>query len=206
MHHLFATLAWAAAAFISTNLDDLLLLASLFIGAEFSPGSVIVGQFVGMAVLVLASVAAAWLAVAAPRGWPALLGLVPLLLGLKRGWTWWRGRQGRSGVPNQGFIGTGQLQASHSPYATWTVTLLTIANGGDNLSVYIPLLAADRALIPVYAAAFIFLTGIWCLIGYGLTHQPLLRERLTRYSPVVTPVVLIGMGLKVLAGARITWP
>lgn len=206
MHRLFATLAWAVAAFISTNLDDLLLLASLFVGAEFGPGSVIVGQFVGMAVLVLASLAAARLAVAAPGGWPALLGFVPLLLGLKRGWTWWRGRQGRPGVPNQGFIGAGQLQGSPSAYAPWTVTLLTIANGGDNLSVYIPLFAADRALIPVHVVVFIFLTGIWCLIGYGLTHQPLLRERLTKYGPIVTPVVLVGIGLKVLTGARALWP
>ena len=206
MHRLFATLVWAVAAFISTNLDDLLLLASLFVGAEFSPGSVIFGQFVGMAVLVLASLAAAWLAVATPGGWPALLGFVPLLLGLKRGWKWWRGRQVRPGVPNQGFIGASQLQGSPSPYAAWTVTILTIANGGDNLSVYIPLFAADRALIPAYLVAFIFLTGIWCLVGYWLTHQPLLRERLTQYGPVVTPVVLVGIGLKVLTGARVLWP
>lgn len=205
MHRPFATLAWAVAAFISTNLDDLLLLASLFVEVEFSPRSVIFGQFIGMAVLVLASVAAALLAVAAPGGWPALLGFIPLLLGLKRGWKWWRRRQARRGFPKQGFIGAGRLQCSPSPYAVWTVTILTIANGGDNLSVYIPLFATDRAWILIYLVVFTFLTGIWCFLGYWLTHQPLLREWLTKYAPLVTPVLLVGIGLKVLTGARVFW-
>lgn len=58
MHRAFVTLGWAVAAFISTNLDDLLLLASLFVEVDFSPRSVIFGQFIGMNVLVLASLAA----------------------------------------------------------------------------------------------------------------------------------------------------
>lgn len=81
MDRLFAALAWAVAAFISTNLDDLLLLASLLVDAEFSPGSIVFGQFIGMSVLVLASLAGALLALNIPRGWPALLGIVPLILG-----------------------------------------------------------------------------------------------------------------------------
>jgi cadmium resistance protein CadD (predicted permease) len=205
MHRAFVTLGWAVAAFISTNLDDLLLLASLFVEVDFSPRSVIFGQFIGMNVLVLASLAAALLAVASPAGWPALLGFVPFLLGLKRCRKWWRDRRVRRGIPSQGFIGADRLECPHSPYAVWTVTILTIANGGDNLSVYIPLFASERALIPIYLVAFTLLTGIWCLLGYWLTHQPLLRARLIQYGPIVTPVVLVGIGLKVLAGARVFW-
>ena len=66
MHRSFATLARVVAAFSSTNLDDSLLLAGLFVGVEFSPRSVIVGQFIGMGIVVLASLAAALLAVTSP--------------------------------------------------------------------------------------------------------------------------------------------
>ena len=86
MHRSFATLARVVAAFSSTNLDDSLLLAGLFVGVEFSPRSVIVGQFIGMGIVVLASLAAALLAVTSPGGWPALLGFVPLLLRPARFW------------------------------------------------------------------------------------------------------------------------
>lgn len=46
--------------------------------------SIIVGQFLGIATLVCASAFAALLALAVPPGWTALLGVVPLALGLQR--------------------------------------------------------------------------------------------------------------------------
>jgi len=68
------------------NLDDLLLLASLFVDAEFSPGSIVFGQFIGMSVLVLASLAGALLALNIPprvasatRNCPTYLGIETVL-------------------------------------------------------------------------------------------------------------------------------
>jgi cadmium resistance protein CadD (predicted permease) len=49
---------------------------------------------------------------------------------------------------------------------------------------------------------FAFMTGLWCLLGYHLTTHPLLRERLKRYGRIVVPFVLVGIGLRVLWGAR----
>ena len=72
MDHAFGIIGLGVAAFASTNLDDLLLLASLFVDAEFSPRSIILGQFAGMAVLVAVSAAAALVAVRVPEGRLAL--------------------------------------------------------------------------------------------------------------------------------------
>ena len=77
MNHAFGTIGLAVAALASTNLDDLLLLATLFVDAEFSSHSIIVGQFIGMAVLVGLSAVAALLAVIIPDRWLALLGFLP---------------------------------------------------------------------------------------------------------------------------------
>ena len=205
MDRLFATLAWAVAAFISTNLDDLLLLASLFLNGEFSPGSIVFGQFIGMSVLVLASLAGALLAMTIPGECLTLLGVVPLILGLKRCWKLWTEREARQDCLSKEFIGINQFQRSRSHGAVWTVTILTIANGGDNLSVYIPLFATAHALIPAYSLVFTLLTGVWCLLGYLLTQLPVFRGQIKKYGRLVIPVILVGIGLKVLTGTHLIW-
>jgi cadmium resistance protein CadD (predicted permease) len=196
MGHAFGIVGLAVAAFVSTNLDDLLLLASLFVDAGFSPRSIIVGQLVGMAVLVAASAAAALAAVMVPAGWLALLGFAPLLLGLHRFWKLWRDQLPKPG--EREFFGPEQLRWQSHPSAVWATMMLTIANGGDNVSVYIPLFATQRAFIGVYLLIFACLTGVWCLLGYYLTHHPVFRQRLKKYGRILVPFILVGIGLKVL--------
>jgi cadmium resistance protein CadD (predicted permease) len=203
MDQAFATICFAVAAFASTNLDDLLLLATLFVDAEFSARSIIIGQFIGMAVLVAVSVIAALLLVVIPDGWLALLGLAPFLLGVRRFWKLWSDREAKQVRAEKEFFGPGQLHWWSHSSAGSTVMILTIANGGDNMSVYIPMFATQRALIPVYAGIFACLTAIWCVLGYYLTHHPLLRERLKKYGRIVIPFVLVGIGSKVLTGGHL---
>src|SRR6516162_11555543 len=74
----------AIIAFLSTNIDDLLLLSSLFIASNFRAASVVIGQFVGMSLLVLISVLAAYFMVSMPLAWIGVLGLFPLCLGILR--------------------------------------------------------------------------------------------------------------------------
>src|ERR1700745_3384087 len=80
----FSAICVAIAAFVSTNVDDLFLLTSLFVDAEFRTKSVIAGQFLGMSFLVATSVLAALFAIEIPDRWLCLLGLAPLLLGINR--------------------------------------------------------------------------------------------------------------------------
>ena len=70
--------------FASTNIDDLFLLAAFFADPRLRHRSIVVGQYVGIGALVLVSALAALLALALPAGWVALLGVVPLFLGLSR--------------------------------------------------------------------------------------------------------------------------
>ena len=203
MDHLFPEVLLAVVAFTSTNLDDLFLLSCLFVDVEFSTPSIIIGQFIGMSVLVLASVLIAWFAVMIPGGWFALLGLAPLSLGVTKFAKLWQERQANRTLLGGEFVGPEQLNWTKSRYAVWTVMILTIANGGDNLSVYVPLFSLRLAVLPIYLAVFAFMTGLWCFLAYHLTNHPLLRERLKRYGRVVVPFVLVGIGLRVLCGA---WP
>ena len=202
MDQLFPEILLAVVAFTSTNLDDLFLLSCLFVDVKFSTRSIIIGQFIGMSVLVLASVLIAWFAVAIPGGWLALLGLAPLFLGATRFWKLWQERQANRTLSSSEFVGPEQLNWTKSRYAVWTVMILTVANGGDNLSVYIPLFSVQLGMLPIYLTVFALMTGLWCLLAYHLTNHPLLRERLKRYGRILIPFVLVGIGLRVLWGAK----
>ena len=202
MDQLFPEILLAVVAFTSTNLDDLFLLSCLFVDVKFSTRSIVIGQFIGMSVLVLASVLIAWFAVAIPGGWLALLGLAPLFLGATRFWKLWQERQANRTLSSSEFVGPEQLNWTKSRYAVWTVMILTVGNGGDNLSVYIPLFSVQLGMLPIYLTVFALMTGLWCLLAYHLTNHPLLRERLKRYGRILIPFVLVGIGLRVLWGAK----
>jgi cadmium resistance protein CadD (predicted permease) len=61
--------------FTSTNIDDLFLLLAFFSDPAFAPRQVIVGQYVGIATLVLASLICSLAALIVPSAYLGLLGL-----------------------------------------------------------------------------------------------------------------------------------
>lgn len=200
MDSLLSTLAIAIAAFASTNIDDLFLLSTLFVDSEFRTLSVIVGQFLGMSVLVLISILAALFTIAIPRGWIGLLGFAPLFLGINRLWKLLNGGSEKSLTTSNGrdFVGKERVRFAWARSEVLLATLLTVANGGDNLSLYIPLFSVRPGSIPFYASVFALMTALWCLFGYHLTSHRLWRDRLKRYGRFVIPFILIAIGLNVL--------
>jgi cadmium resistance protein CadD (predicted permease) len=202
--HWFASeLLIAVFAFTSTNIDDLLLLSSLFIDSELRAGSVVIGQFVGMSLLILMSIFAAHLLVSIPPAWIRLLGLIPLCLGILRLAKNFGRRLAKPVAPLQEaeFVGRTQLHIPQVKSGTALATVLTIANGGDNLSVYIPLFAMQRAFVPLYVAVFSVMTVLWCFVAYLLTNHDLFRDKLNRYARILGPCILIAIGAKVLLAA-----
>ncbi len=83
---------------------------------------------------------------------------------------------------------------------------VTLANGGDNLGVYIPLFSRVPRLVPLYVAVFTIMTGVWCAAGYQLVNNPLLGKRIGRYGRVALPFVLVALGVWILYGARVLLP
>jgi cadmium resistance protein CadD (predicted permease) len=193
----------AIVAFASTNVDDLLLLSSLFIDADLRAGSVVVGQFIGMSLLVLISILVAHFMVSAPMAWIRMLGAFPLCLGILRLAKLSRARplKTATGLRETEFVGKEQVRLSGVKSEAALAAVLTLANGGDNLSVYIPLFAVQRVFVPLYVAVFGVMTAIWCWFGYLLTNQRLVRDKLKRNAGMIVPWVLIALGLKVLLEA-----
>jgi cadmium resistance protein CadD (predicted permease) len=192
MPDIVVALGVGVVVFVSTNVDDLLLLSAFFSDPSYPPRQVVAGQFLGIAALIVASLVCAVLAIAIPPGWIGLLGLAPLVLGFRGLWKLHRSakeddeEEARPVTPGSRVL---------------AVASVTIANGGDNLGVYIPLFSRDLQLIPVYVTVFAVMTSVWCAAGYYLVNNPILGKQIARYGRIALPFVLIGLGLWILSDA-----
>jgi cadmium resistance protein CadD (predicted permease) len=171
----------AVGMFAVTNVDDLLVLA-LFFGRARGVARIVVGQYLGFAGILVASVVGALGATLLPEPVRPLLGLVPIVLGVK---AFLRRHDGAGGEPDG--VGPGVL----------AVAGVTFANGGDNIGVYVPVFAASGRL-PVYVVVFLVLVGVWCAAGWFLATRPVVARALARWGHLLLPVVLVGIGVLVL--------
>jgi len=198
MGSLLATIGVAIVAYVSTDIDDLIVISAFFADRKLGRGAIVFGQFLGIATLFAAAAIAAVLALTVPDDITALLGVVPLALGV-RGLL--RIRAPDDGEAEETTEAERRAEArTHSQVLA--VAAVTIANGGDNLGVYIPLFAKDATLLPTYAAVFAAMTALWCLVGYLLVANPLGSAVVRRWGHRLVPFVLIGIGLHILWGAR----
>jgi cadmium resistance protein CadD (predicted permease) len=200
---LLTQLGVAVIVFASTNIDDLLILSVFFASAILRKRSIVMGQFLGIGTLVAASAVAAVAALTVPDGWTHLLGVVPLALGLRHLSTALRTRGHEDEDDDDRRLTEERVTDQRTHSQVLAVAGVTIANGGDNLGVYIPLFASASWAIPIYASIFAAMTALWCWIGYRLVGSPFVGDRIRRYGHIALPVVLIALGLHILAGARV---
>ena len=200
----FVVLGLGVVVFASTNIDDIFLLSAFFGDPHLTTRSVVIGQFAGIGTLVAISALAALAAIVVPEGWVALLGLIPLVLGVRKLWLLGRstGVGGEVSGPLEMQVRE-QRREGRTRSQILAVMGVTIANGGDNLSVYIPLFASDPRLIPGYAVVFAVMTAVWCAAGYGLVNNRVAGQHVGRYGHVVLPFVLVGLGLYILSDALV---
>ncbi|MCW2504865.1 MAG: cadmium resistance transporter [Actinomycetia bacterium] len=187
----------AAAVFAGTNLDDLLVLTVLFLGARGSGRTRIwAGQYLGIAVLTAVAVLAASGLAVLPDRWVRLLGLVPLALGLLGLAKAIRHRNRDDAGPAPG-PDTGPTAGP----GTLAVAGITIANGGDNIAVYTPLFrAAGPMVTAVTVAVFAAGVALWCLAAGWLGSRPAVVRALERTGPWLVPAAFVAIGLWILLG------
>ena len=189
---LMQTLITAVVAFAATNLDDIVMLMLLFsqVPARFSPRQIVLGQYLGLAVLVGLSLPGFFGGLVLPKPWLGLLGIVPIAIGCNL----WLGKASEAAVPG---IKPVSLPGLSPPLAT--VAALTVANGGDNIGVYVSLFAGQTwGTLGLTLLTFAGLVGVWCYTAYALVQHPAVGDRLTQYGHYLVPPVLMGLGLFIL--------
>ena len=144
MESLSAPIAVGLALFATTNVDDIVLLSAFFADRHLRARNVVLGQFLGIGLLTAVSAAAAIASMVIPEGWSGFLGLVPLVLGIQKLWQLRAGADTRS---SDGEAGGHERLERRTHSQVLAVAGVTVANGGDNLAVYIPVFASDLQAI-----------------------------------------------------------
>jgi cadmium resistance protein CadD (predicted permease) len=186
---LFELLLLAVLLFVSTNIDDLFVLLAFLSDRRIGAKSVVAGQFFGIATLYAASVGCVLAARTVPEKYIGLLGVAPILLGGMRLWTLIRHKPGAEEF----------FEPKLSASSALAVALVTIANGGDNLTVYVPAFSAHSGMqIAIFGFVFLLLTGVWLAVAYYLTRHPRLGPPVRRAGNIFAPLVLIALGVVIL--------
>ncbi|HEN6470630.1 TPA: CadD family cadmium resistance transporter [Streptococcus agalactiae] len=192
------TIISAIGVYISTSIDYLIVLIILIIlFAQLSQNKqkwhIYAGQYLGTGLLVGASLVAAYVVNFVPEAWMVgLLGLIPIYLGIRFA-----------------IVGEGEeeeeeeiierLEQSKANQLFWTVTLLTIASGGDNLGIYIPYFASlDWSQTLVVLLVFAIGIIIFCELSWVLSSIPLISETIEKYQRIIVPLVFIPLGLYIM--------
>ena len=179
------TAAIAAVIFAGTDVDDLIILTLLFLSARTTGAprvrDIVVGQYLGIAALVAVSLGAAAGLLVVPERWIGLIGLVPLALGL---WALIRPEHEEAPTAIRGW---------------WAVAALTVANGADNLAVYIPVFRTiGPAQSALTIAVFAVLVGLWLALASWLGGHRRVVDLVERSGRWLVPAVFIAVGMAVI--------
>jgi cadmium resistance protein CadD (predicted permease) len=154
MSELITTLLVGISAFVATNIDDIVILLLLFsqLSSSFRCRHIVAGQYLGFTVLIIASLPGLFGGLIIPPNWIGLLGLIPITMGISS----LINREENEILEAVVTIAEYQDANTTSLFnaSTYNVAAITIANGSDNISVYVPLFASSN---PV---DFIIIVGV----------------------------------------------
>jgi len=189
--NLILTILSALGSFIVTNIDDIFVLMLLFSqassqakasngrtvkGNRIYPKDIVIGQYLGFALLVLISLLATFGVTLIPDQWVGLLGLIPIYLGVK---LFIKGEDEDEGA----------ILSSLNKFNKFYLS-----------GIYIPFFSTlNNNQLVITVVTFFIMVAVWCLIGYRLARFRYVSETLEKYGRWVIPIVFIGLGFYIMA-------
>ncbi|NMF60654.1 cadmium resistance transporter [Pseudanabaena yagii] len=195
MEWFIGTVAIAITAFTATNIDDILILTVFFaqVDAKFRPRHILIGQYLGFAVIILASLPGYLGGLIIDHKWIGLLGFLPIAIGIKE-----LLKKPEEVTVKSCMISTANQSPLIAPQ-TYHVAAVTFANSGDNIGIYVPLFASSNAVsLSITIATFLLLIAVWCYAAYQFSTHPAIAKFLSQYSNAIVPFVLIALGIYIL--------
>ncbi|WP_242268310.1 cadmium resistance transporter [Bacillus cereus group sp. BfR-BA-01352] len=198
---MITTIISSVVAFVTTNIDDIFILLVLFsqVKTGVCKGEyrtfqgktkmkelyIVIGQYLGFSVIIFLSIIGSLSSFFIPILWIGLLGFVPIYMGVK-GLFSLRSNKSNEVIDNT----SGSL---------FKVAAITLANGSDNISIYIPMFASQSLEANIVTLSIFFcMIAIWCFISYTLLRAPIFAKVLERNCHIIVPIVLIGLGMFIL--------
>ncbi|TLD08144.1 hypothetical protein PspLS_11962 [Pyricularia sp. CBS 133598] len=200
----------ACATFAVTNIDDIFVLVTFFAESSTSktltPLRITIGQYVGFTAIIIVSMigfGAAFLLPTEPIGF---LGLLPILLGV-----WWLSAlifPGRDDDDDDPTLPDDSAAGASSTVGIFTlvgiksilkVASITVINGADNISTYIPLFSQAKGTeIAVYVVTYYILLGVWCLAAFLIMKQRHILRIAQKYASIAVPFLYMGLGIFII--------
>ena len=190
---MLATAAQTFGLFIATNIDDIIVLSLFFGRGQGQPGTtrrILLGQYVGfIGILGTAVVVALGAQVVLPEEVLPYFGLIPLSLGLWAAWRTWRNRDEEDD----------EAQLEDKRVSVGTVALVTFANGGDNIGIYVPVFVSlNWPAVLAFCLVFLLLAALLVFAARWITARKPIAEALERWESILFPLVLIALGVIIL--------
>lgn len=190
MLEILAVVGLTAASFVSTSLDNFILLLGFYADERYARGRVLLGYTASTVGMVLLAHGAAAAAETAPSHLLGTLGLIPMGLGV---WGLFR------------LVRPASLEAAGEeapPRGFLAVLGVMLANSGDSLAVLVSVFADTAESLEIWVIA----TAVAMTLGYGIVARwfagiPGVAARMRRYSRVVLPFLLIAIGAYILANS-----
>lgn len=203
---MFSLALLAIAAYVATNIDNLFVLLAFLAEAGGQRRRVIFGQFAGSLALIAGAILLAALLTQLPTGYVGLLGILPIGVGLSKAWTRFRPgntdreKAARTIAPMSTPAVAATPTAAAAGSSWWTVACVAVANGSDNIAVYVPLYASHSHSAGMFISlVFVAMIGIWCAGAVWLVEHPLLGAPIRRYGTALLPLILLVIGVSVIA-------
>ena len=178
-------------SFVGTNIDDIFINTLFFTQAHnrCDIRAVVIGKYLGIGGLVLLSLAGAFGLKFIPQLYIGFLGVIPIVLGIKEWLSYLKYRNKPDAEDNE-------VESDVSKGLVLNVVLVTMANGADNIGVYVPLFAGYTVMqMFVVVVIFALMIALWCGLSKKLSDLPVLRAFLLEYKHVMVPVVFIILGI-----------
>ncbi|MCZ6835465.1 MAG: cadmium resistance transporter [Planctomycetota bacterium] len=188
--------------FVTTNLDNLVLMLG-FLGRKGAKKRAIVLGYLGaMGLIILSGWGVAELVDLLPEirwGW---LGLVPISIGLlelmRLDWT--GNGKGRVAVPPESESHEDErLNTKSCNLGALGVFLIMLANGSDTFGVFLALYLESNDRLGIDIASFgLACAAIWCGFALWLSGHEAFSKRLLPLATWILPFLLIGIGFYIL--------
>jgi len=183
---MLTTIITSILAFAATNIDDIFILMLFYGNRKIKSSTIMLGQYVGIGALVAISFIGAFIGNFIDQRYIGLLGLFPIYLAIKHTIDLIKQRTNINDTSDVASKGTGLI----------AIAGVTMANGADNIGVYIPLLTTMEYFDKIQLlAVFTVMVYIWCITARFLARRPLIARQLDKYGHIIMPIVLFLLGI-----------
>lgn len=178
-------------AFLTTEMDNLVMLVVLFC-ANRTPAkrfAVALGCYFGLGILVAFSLAFSAILVRIHiKEILGLLGLIPIIIGIKTGIEGGKNSDERVLDKTIGIF-----------IAFVTSVVINVSNGGDNIAVYIPFFTSlNRQEFIILCIVFFIMQAIWTIAAIVIVNAKSIKEYIQNAQTVLIPFLFILLGLYIL--------